>query len=117
MWVPRTACTTLRVPSTLTAQHAVLVGLGAVDVGVGGGVQDHVRLEGAHGRAHGIRVADVQRGLARQEDLALEPALEGGGELPAGAGDEPAEHQRSFTSQSYGISGVSCGSSSWSGAS
>jgi hypothetical protein len=68
------------------------VGLGAIDVGVRGGMQDDVGGEAVDGRVDGLRVADVERVLAAQEDLALEDAGERRGQLASGTGDEPARH-------------------------
>ena len=68
----------------------LLVALGAVDVGVGGRVQHDVGREGAHGGRDGARVAQVERLLAGDEDLAREQRLEGARELAAAAGEQPA---------------------------
>ena len=71
----------------------VLVGLGAVDVGPGGAVDDHVGPRRGDGRADGGRVADVEL-APRERDDVVARVLCGGGDVVSqharGAGQEQA---------------------------
>ena len=63
------------------------IALGAVNVRVRGGMQDHVGSKGVHGGAQRIGVTHVERGMGVKRHLPLEERLERRGQLAAGSGD------------------------------
>ena len=67
------------------------LGLGAVDGGVGGGVDHHLRAQAGERGADGRRVGKVQRGAGQTDRLGSGQALgQLAAQLAAGAGDENA---------------------------
>ncbi len=88
-------------PVTIHRPGEVRVSLGAVDGGVGGRVDDQIRLRSRHGLAHGGGVADVHIDLGNRLDV---PAVrrrrhELGSQLSTRSGDQrlhatPSERTR-----------------------